>query len=115
MRELIIALGMAVTATAWSQQQLAVTVRADRPGHAIPRTLYGIFFEDINYAADGGLYPELIANRGFDWRTREPEGWAREWRGGRAWYSASASSSNERRSPPSDSQCARTASSWPAR
>ena len=81
MRELIIALGMAVTATAWSQQQLAVTVRADRPGHAIPRTLYGIFFEDINYAADGGLYPELIANRGFDWRTREPEGWAREWRG----------------------------------
>jgi alpha-L-arabinofuranosidase len=60
---------------------LAVTVRADRPGHAIPKTLYGIFFEDINYAADGGLYPELVANRGFDWRTREPEGWTREWRG----------------------------------
>ena len=60
---------------------MQVTVRADRPGHAIPKTLYGIFFEDINYAADGGLYPELIANRGFDWRTREPEGWTREWRG----------------------------------
>jgi len=58
-----------------------VTVRADRPGHAIPRTLYGIFFEDINDAADGGLYPELIANRGFDWRTQGPDGWTREWRG----------------------------------
>ncbi|MFA7052788.1 MAG: alpha-L-arabinofuranosidase C-terminal domain-containing protein [Kiritimatiellia bacterium] len=63
------------------QEPLAVTVRADRPGHAIPRTLYGIFFEDINDAADGGLYPELIANRGFDWRTQEPDGWTREWRG----------------------------------
>ena len=41
-------------------------------------------FDDVllaGLAADGGLYPELIANRGFDWRTREPEGWAREWRG----------------------------------
>ena len=64
-----------------AQEPLQVAVRADRPGHAIPKTLYGIFLEDINYAADGGLYPELIANRGFDWRTREPEGWTREWRG----------------------------------
>ncbi len=68
--------------SAFAQQSaLQVTVRADRSGHAIPKTLYGIFFEDINYAADGGLYPELIANRGFDWRTNEPEGWTREWRG----------------------------------
>ena len=63
------------------QPSLQATVHVDRPGHAIPKTLYGIFFEDINYAADGGLYPELIANRGFDWRTSEPEGWRREWRG----------------------------------
>jgi len=82
MRKAIIcaALGLAFTVHA-QQGPLQVTVRADRPGHAIPKTLYGIFFEDINYAADGGLYAELIANRGFDWRTREPEGWAREWRG----------------------------------
>ena len=63
------------------QPEVRATVRADAPGHAIPKTLYGIFFEDINSAADGGLYPELIANRGFDWRTREPDGWTREWRG----------------------------------
>ena len=68
--------------TTFAQQgALQATVHADRPGHAIPKTLYGIFFEDINYAADGGLYPELIANRGFDWRTNEPEGWRHEWRG----------------------------------
>ena len=63
------------------QPSLSATIHADRPAHEIPKTLYGLFFEDINFAADGGLYPELIANRGFDWRTREPEGWAREWRG----------------------------------
>ena len=28
--------------------------------------MYGIFFEDINYAADGGLYAELIMNRSFE-------------------------------------------------
>lgn len=70
-----------VSLGAYAQEPLSVTIRADRPGHAIPKTLYGIFFEDINYAADGGVYPELVANRGFDWRTREPEGWSREWRG----------------------------------
>ena len=34
--------------------------------HSIPKTIYGIFFEDINYAADGGLYGELLKNRGFE-------------------------------------------------
>lgn len=28
--------------------------------------LYGLFFEDINHAADGGLYPEMIRNRAFE-------------------------------------------------
>ena len=82
MKKLLSIVFLAVSANAFAQQPpLHVTVRADLPGHAIPKTLYGIFFEDINYAADGGLYPELIANRGFDWRTNEPEGWTREWRG----------------------------------
>ena len=35
-----------------------IQVAADHPGAAIPSTLFGIFFEDINFAADGGLYPE---------------------------------------------------------
>lgn len=29
--------------------------------------LFGIFFEDINYAADGGLYGELVQNRAFEY------------------------------------------------
>jgi len=33
---------------------------------AISDTMFGIFFEDINYGADGGLYAELVANRDFE-------------------------------------------------
>jgi alpha-L-arabinofuranosidase len=43
-----------------------VTVQMDQPGHAVPPTLHGLFFEDINYGADGGLYGELIQNRSFE-------------------------------------------------
>lgn len=32
----------------------------------IQQTMYGIFFEDINFAADGGIYAELIKNRSFE-------------------------------------------------
>jgi alpha-N-arabinofuranosidase len=47
-------------------QTRSVTVQVDRPGAAIPRTLFGLFFEDINFAADGGLYPERVKNRSFE-------------------------------------------------
>ncbi|HLZ53322.1 MAG TPA: hypothetical protein VKS19_02470 [Verrucomicrobiae bacterium] len=43
--------------------QANVTMDANKPGHAIPPTLRGIFFEDINLSADGGVYPELARNR----------------------------------------------------
>ena len=43
-----------------------VTVAADQPGAAISPTMFGIFFEDINFAADGGLYPERVKNRSFE-------------------------------------------------
>lgn len=42
------------------------TVNADEPVAPIQRTMYGIFFEDINFAADGGLYAELVKNRSFE-------------------------------------------------
>ena len=47
-------------------QVLDITVRADRPGAAIAPTLFGLFFEDINFGADGGLYPERVKNRSFE-------------------------------------------------
>jgi alpha-N-arabinofuranosidase len=47
-------------------QTRSVTVQVDRPGAPVPRTLFGLFFEDINFAADGGLYPERVKNRSFE-------------------------------------------------
>ena len=38
-----------------------------KPGVPIQNTQYGIFFEDINFAADGGLYAELVKNRSFEY------------------------------------------------
>ena len=41
-------------------------IRADRMGAEIQPTMYGLFFEDINYGADGGLYAEMVKNRSFE-------------------------------------------------
>ena len=46
--------------------QTQVTVEVNQPGAAIPSTLFGLFFEDINFGADGGLYPERVKNRSFE-------------------------------------------------
>ena len=51
-----------------------LTVHADRPGPKISPMLYGIFFEEINHAGDGGLYAELIRNRSFE-DSDKPEAW----------------------------------------
>ena len=45
--------------------------------------LIGIFFEDISYAADGGLYAELVQNRDFEYSTKD----RREWNATTAWHS----------------------------
>jgi alpha-L-arabinofuranosidase len=47
-------------------QTAKISVAVDQPGHKISPTLWGIFFEDINLSADGGLYPELVRNRSFE-------------------------------------------------
>lgn len=43
-----------------------IQVDFKKNGVEIQKTMYGIFFEDINYGADGGLYAELVKNRSFD-------------------------------------------------
>jgi alpha-L-arabinofuranosidase len=43
-----------------------ITIDATKAGPAIPSNLYGIFFEEISHAGDGGLYAELVQNRGFE-------------------------------------------------
>ena len=42
---------------------------------AISDKLIGVFFEDISYAADGGLYAELVQNRDFEYTARDHRGW----------------------------------------
>jgi len=51
-----------------------ITVDAGHPGAEISPTMFGVFFEDINFGADGGLYPELIKNRSFEF-DQELAGW----------------------------------------
>jgi alpha-L-arabinofuranosidase len=47
-------------------QPAKISVAVNQPGHKISPTLWGIFFEDINMSADGGIYPELVCNRSFE-------------------------------------------------
>lgn len=51
-----------------------LNVRLDQTKSISPM-LYGIFFEDISYAADGGLYAELIRNRDFEFTADDHRGW----------------------------------------
>lgn len=49
---------------------LKVEIAADKPGADIAPTMYGLFFEDINFGADGGLYAEMVKNRSFEFPDR---------------------------------------------
>jgi alpha-L-arabinofuranosidase len=51
----------------------------------ISNTLLGIFFEDINYAADGGLYAELVQNRDFEYTLSDTKGRDTTWKSTKAW------------------------------
>lgn len=55
--------------------ETVINVNAKKPGAVIQPTQWGIFFEDINYAADGGLYGELLKNRSFEFTPDHLMGW----------------------------------------
>lgn len=50
-------------------------VNLKKTGAPVQPTMYGIFFEDINFAADGGLYAELVKNRSFEYPNNSLQGW----------------------------------------
>lgn len=50
-----------------AQGQRTLVLNAQHEGPKIAKTMYGVFFEDINFSADGGLYAELIENRSFEY------------------------------------------------
>ena len=61
MAALALTAGVAVQA-----QTNELVIQTKKVGAPIQSTMYGLFFEDINYAADGGLYAELVKNRSFE-------------------------------------------------
>lgn len=82
-----------VEASRWREQQHNESMRDDQQRYAkveqvntslkvrlddskdISPNLFGIFFEDINYSADGGLYAEMIENRDFEYNANDHGGW----------------------------------------
>ena len=65
MKHLSTLLLLAASLTAGAQTHV-LDVNTKKLGAPVQPTMYGIFFEDINYAADGGLYAELVKNRSFE-------------------------------------------------
>jgi len=71
----------AAGAFATANAQTQYTIAADKVKAHIQPTMYGIFFEDINLAADGGVYAELVKNRSFEfnmplmgWKEQKKDG-----------------------------------------
>ena len=60
-----------------SMAQVTLNIDAGQRGASIGGRHYGIFFEEINHAGDGGLYAELIRNRSFEDNASSPEYWSK--------------------------------------
>ncbi len=63
---LTVVLGLTSGLGMLAQGPAVIEVDGTHPGAAISPQMFGIFFEDINFGADGGLYPELVKNRSFE-------------------------------------------------
>ena len=70
-----LALAAGLTATAQTTNTHELVIQTKKVGAEIQPTMYGLFFEDINYAADGGLYAELVKNRSFEFPCNNLQGW----------------------------------------
>ena len=64
MKKAVFTIATALAATIATAQTL--TVDLNKRGADVSPTMYGIFFEEINHAGDGGLYAEMLQNRGFE-------------------------------------------------
>ena len=63
-----------ISISAIAQPSHTFVVQADKPGATVQPTMWGVFFEDINLGADGGIYAELVKNRSFEF-TKALMGW----------------------------------------
>jgi alpha-L-arabinofuranosidase len=64
----------AVPAPPAAPAKVQMVIDVDKPGVKVSPMLYGIFFEEINCAGDGGLYAELVRNRSFE-DSDKPDHW----------------------------------------
>jgi hypothetical protein len=69
-----IAAGLLAATCVHAQIPATITVQANQPGTVVSSNLFGIFFEEINYGGDGGIYAELIRNRTFG-NSASPDFW----------------------------------------
>ena len=67
MKAITLLAAFALNTSAFALRHLTVDAK---PGAVIQPTMYGIFFEDINFGADGGLYAEMVENRSFEFPQR---------------------------------------------
>lgn len=74
MKPFMLILGVAASAAS-ADRPATLIVDMDKPGVKVSPMLYGIFFEEINRAGDGGIYAEMIQNRSFEDDATEPIGW----------------------------------------
>jgi alpha-L-arabinofuranosidase len=66
MKKITLIVGFLISISAMAQTPQKIEIDATKPLVPIQSTMYGVFFEDINFGADGGLYAELIKNRSFE-------------------------------------------------
>ena len=76
MKRILLSLLALSAAGVISAQVNEMKVDLGRTVAGIQPTMYGIFIEDINFAADGGLYAELIKNRSFEFPNNRLQGWS---------------------------------------
>ena len=69
-----IALSLLTANSSFMAKENVMTVHANKIISDVSPTMYGLFFEDINFGADGGLYAELVKNRSFEF-TQNLMGW----------------------------------------
>ena len=70
----LVALGIMVSCTPEIKESVPVTLNVSEKGAPVSPSMYGVFFEEINHAGDGGLYAELVQNRSFE-EKEMPEGY----------------------------------------
>ena len=56
----------AIIVAGLSASAQTIGIDLSKKGHDVPESLYGVFFEEINHAGDGGIYAELVKNRNFE-------------------------------------------------